>query len=366
MKLSLKRCITVTLVAGSVFFTPLLAPIAQASTPQWVKVVGVGAAVAALYQRQHEDIQFLDGKGRNEMLDEQKKATGVDNSVQDNKQLEQIMERFTKTLEPTEPSLKEKPFNYYVNPEDTFNAFCTLGHNLSVNKGVFDFTNHNTDEIAAVVAHEIAHGIHNHPKEGAYKSMNIKVLETIYAVQNPSYLSLLGTHIVASNLENRGVTKPMEKDADNYSFDYVVNAGYNIGAPAAVWQRIIDKKGEHKQLFIGELFAPSSHPGEAWRRDNFAQKLTAYSGNKVTVNKKDGMIQINKKDFIIPAAVDSMSSEERAYLIAGNLAAVYHNNKVIPQAVQQGQYIYMGKQPIMTVTSKDNAQTILTRLNEIK
>lgn len=45
-----------------------------------------------------------------------------------------------------------------------------------------------------------------------------------------------------------------------------------------------------------------------------------------------------------------MSSQERAYLIAGNLAAVYHNHpKNPPEAYLSGNTIYMGNQAIMVV-----------------
>lgn len=32
------------------------------------------------------------------------------------------------------------PYNYFVNNDTSFNAFCTLGHNMSVNTGLFNLS----------------------------------------------------------------------------------------------------------------------------------------------------------------------------------------------------------------------------------
>lgn len=62
-----------------------------------------------------------------------------------------------------------------------------------------------------------------------------------------------------------------------------------------------------------------------------------------------------------------MSSQERAYLIAGNLAAVYHNSsKNPPQATANGNTIYMGKQAIMVAENGENTSQITKHLNDIK
>lgn len=61
-------------------------------------------------------------------------------------------------------------------------------------------------------------------------------------------------------MKAKGITKKQEQSADDIAFDYTVKAGYNIGAGAATWQRFIDKMGESKKNFVGELFSPSDHP----------------------------------------------------------------------------------------------------------
>lgn len=79
------------------------------------------------------------------------------------------------------------------------------------------------------------------------------------------------------------------------------------------------------------------------------------------------MITVNRHDFIIPVEANDMSCQERAYLIAGNLAAVYHNHpKNPPKAYLDGNTIYMGNQAIMVVEYGENGNDIVNKLNSIR
>jgi len=85
------------------------------------------------------------------------------------------------------------------------------------------------------------------------------------------------------------------------------------------------------------------------------------------VDNKDGVVYVNKKEFITPSASGSMSSKERSYFVMGNLAAVYHNNKTAPEAYASGDTVMMGEQPIMTCTGDDPSPAeVAAKLNKIK
>lgn len=199
------------------------------------------------------------------------------------------------------------------------------------------------------------------------KSFSVKLLANLYASQNPDLLSIIGTNVLTNNMIAKGITKNQEQEADDIAFNYTVGAGYNIGAGAATWQRFMDKMGESNKNFVGELFSPSDHPSHQSRRDNYADKLTKYSNNAIHVDGKDGSIYIKDTKFFTPTPANDMSSQERAYLIAGNLAAVYHNNPQNPAtAYLSGNTIYMGKQAIMVVTNNENSTELVNQLNNIR
>lgn len=324
-------------------------------------ILGVGVQYAQL----DATVNYCDDKGRHEYFDNMKQQYGVDEDPVKNAILADVMTRLSNSIAQTDPSIKEKPYNYFVNKQKTFNAFCSLGHNMSVNSGLFDVLNNNEDEIAFVVGHEMGHGQEEHPKKGIKKSLPISVIASVWGSQAGSSLEVVGINVLAKQADANIVTKPQEWQADNLAFGYAVGAGYNPGAGAAVWQRFIEKMGENRSNFVGEIFSPSDHPKESDRRENYSEKITEYSNKHVVV--ADGKIKINGKDFMTTADSGAMSGKERAYLIAGRIAAVYHNNKVAPAAYVSNGYVYMGQQDICQPVAGDNdAETLAQRLNMIK
>lgn len=327
---------------------------------------GALIGVAAQYARLDATVNYCDNEGRHEYFSQMKDHYGVDDDPAKNAILDDIMGRLSSSIAQSDSSINEKPYNYFVNPDKSFNAFCSLGHNLSVNSGLFDLLDNNESEIAFVVGHEMTHGQKNHVKKGIQKSLPISLISSIWGSQTGSALGVVGIDILAKQADANMVTKPQEWQADNGGFEYAVGAGYNPGAGAAVWQRFIEKMGQDRSNFVGEIFSPSDHPAEADRRDNYAKKLTEYSNKHVTV--KDGTVFINGREFMRAADSDTMSARERAYLIGGTLSAVYHNNTSAPEAyVGSNGYLYVGAQDICRpISGEESTSELASRFNMIK
>lgn len=330
----------------------------------------IGDSVVGGLQEQKkikDSLDYYENDGRNEMFEELKKSDGVVEDGELNEELSRIIGRLSSAIAKSEPSINSKPYNYFINPKTEFNAYCSLGHNISVNAGVFSFFGNDEDKIAAVVAHEMVHGQRQHPYIGAQKKMTVDFIQKVAGAQmNGS--GKLAVNVVATNVKASGITKPNEWEADNVAFSYVTEAGYNPGAPAAVWQGVIDhmNNGGSKGLF-DDLLNPSTHPGEKERRDNYAKKLTEYSGNKVVVNPATAEIKVNNKLFMKPAGAGSVSALERSYLIAGRLAAAYHGHAAIDQAVNDGGVVRVGDREIVQPNGNDkSADELVQTLNSIK
>lgn len=101
--------------------------------------------------------------------------------------------------------------------------------------------------------------------------------------------------VLTQHINNVQITKKAEWEADNLAFDYCYQAGYNPGAGAALWERVIEKKGDTAGNFIGEIFSPNDHPGHKERRDNYEKKISALSGGRVTIKNNSDVVQINKR-----------------------------------------------------------------------
>ena len=321
-------------------------------------IIGAGVQYANL----NKQLNYLDNEGRHEFMEQVKKQYGVNYDPAANAMTARVMDRLSNSVAAVDPSIREKPYNYFVNNDKTFNAFCTLGHNMSVNIGLFAPLNYNENEVAFVLAHEMGHGQKGHPLAGVKKSMPLDLLASIAGANSSA--AQLGTAILSQIGTANLVTKPMEKEADALAFKYAVGAGYNPGAGAALWQRMLEKSGTVKTSGVMELF--NDHPTNVSRRDTYSKTLTAWSNGIVKVDADTGMITLRGKEWFAPGDTTAMSGREQAYLAAGNLSAIYHQAKRPAASVYlQGSMLYVGQQPIADLSGEADPQGIADRLKAL-
>lgn len=303
-------------------------------------------------------------EGRSYLLNSFQQKFGVDNDPVMNQRLTNMMQTMTAAIRQVDSSIDDKPYRYFLNPDKSFNAFCGMGHVMSVNRGAFETVSCD-DELAFVVGHEMGHGQKDHTAKSLLKSADKKLLAQI-ASQSLGGTQLTDTICqMGMNISMAHSDKGREWEADNLSWEYMTHTNYNLGAGAAVWQRMIEESGDQVQKGINLWFNPSDHPNHVARRDNYVKKLEAYSGKHVTA--KNGDVFVNGKKFVTPMAQENISSEERSYLVMGNLARAYHDGQNKNAVTVKGNTVMMGSQAILTTNADDeSAQTLADRLNSIK
>ncbi len=343
-----------------------------APTAQAGNALGIISAVlggAAQYKVMDKYIDKINNteEGRQSYLQKLKDEYGVSSDWYHTQMLDTLMENLTDGVAAYDRTIYDKPFLYFLNNDTSFNASCGLGHVMTVNIGLFDISD-NTDEIAFVLAHEMAHGMKDHSVHGTKKKMRTIIGASIAAESmGGTALASLAMNALVGQINNVHITKKQEWQADNLAFDYAYAAGYNPGAGAALWQRVLEKKGEYKASLVGEIFSPNDHPSHEERRDNYEKKLTTLSGNHITIKKGTHTIQVNGKDFLAPDAANDMTSAERKYFVMGNLAAAYAHGQDNKPARAAGGALYLGDQAIITPEGNDeSADTLAKRLNAIK
>lgn len=341
--------------------------------PQQAEAINLGSiagkAVGAAKEQQeiNKALNYYDNEGRHELFEALKQEDGVNSDYYANAMLGRIMQRMTPAIAKSDATINSKPYNYFVNNQEFFNAYCALGHNMSVNIGAFWFLDYNEDKLAAVIAHELVHGQKEHPIKGAKKKMSVDfVMKTVGSEIGGA--NGLAAQVVAVHAKNTGVTKPNEWEADNIAFTYMADAGYNVGAPAAVWQAVIESSSDSsKKDVLSDILNPSTHPKDSDRRNNYSKKLTEYSNGKVTVDANSGEVKINGKTFMTPAAAGNMSGMQRSYFVAGNLAAIYHAGQNTQNAYAEGGTVKIAGKGIITPVAGDiSAGELVTILNNIK
>lgn len=350
------------LAAVAIFSLSLVA--GSTAEASWGSILGAGIQIGVQYAQVDKAMKYYDGEGRGEFFEMMKEKYGVNEDEELNARLDVIMENLSAAIAKVDPSIKDKPYNYFINPDESFNAFCSLGHNVSVNTGMFNLVA-NDAEIAVVLGHEMGHGQKEHVRKSLKGSLNASILGSIVA--EATGLQGLG-NILVNNISAVHVTKPHEWEADNMAFEYIIQSDYNPGACAAIWQRVMDKYGSGSKSFVGDIFNPSDHPSHEERRDNYAKKLEKYSGGKVKIEVLDNAatVRVNGKAFVTPSSTDDMSGSERAYFVAGALAKAYHDGTADEAYASDGT-LYFGDQAVITPMGLDaSAEELAEVLNRIR
>ena len=311
-----------------------------------------GGAVAMAYVSTALNKMDNSEQGQQESLARTKEKTGYLNDSAAQARVNRIM----KTLEAS-PSVK-RSYVVYANPDTEFNAFATLGRVMSINKGALDTLD--DDQLAYVMAHEIAHGEHKDIINGAKKQIGLSTAVGIAA--GGSEGAALLSNVAGNYLSNQVFTMSQEKAADELGFKILSESPYNVGGAAGSMAVLRNKVGEHYREGLSQVVAPNNHPKLTDRVNNNIARMYTYSGNHVNVSK--GAVYVNGDNIYSPAGSGRYTGEERAYFMAGKLARLYHNGQIQPGgASYDGPTVTVAGRSIVTTPNVDVALMVATNLN---
>ena len=238
----------------------------------------------------------------------------------------------TRLVERGDYALKNNslPFRWQVLHKDEFNAYCDYADHVCVYDKLVSACHYQADELAAVLAHEMAHGYNQHVARDAQKtilaSMAADVALDAFDVSSVGVGSLLPS-VFTNFLVIKNTTVASEKRADESGFYTMASAGFNPGGPAAMMARMLYFT-EHSSQFE-DFFFPSDHPDTRVRRDRMAKLLTAYGIGHPTVGTDAetlGNIYVDKTLLLTAEGEeDGLDAEEQSYLIAGGIAKGFHD-----------------------------------------
>lgn len=311
-----------------------------------------GGAIAMAYVSTALNKMDNSEQGQKESLARTKEKTGYLNDSAAQERVNRIM----KTLEAS-PSVK-RSYVVYANPDTEFNAFATLGRVMSINKGALDTLD--DDQLAYVMAHEIAHGEHKDIINGAKKQIGLSTAVGIAA--GGSEGAALLSNVAGNYLSNQVFTMSQEKAADELGFKILSESPYNVGGAAGSMAVLRNKVGEHYREGLSQVVAPNNHPKLTDRVNNNIARMYTYSGNHVNVSK--GAVYVNGDNIYSPAGSGRYTGEERAYYMAGKLARLYHNGQIQPGgASYDGPTVTVAGRSIVTTPNVDVALMVATNLN---
>ena len=149
------------------------------------------------------------------------------------------------------------------------NAWCMPGGKIAVYTGILDITK-NTDGLAAVMGHEIAHAVAKHSVERASRGMVVNIGTQIIDIASGGKLSTInrttGMNTVGL-LSQIGILNPFnrkqETEADYLGLIFSSLAGYDIREAPKIWERMKEAyKGKEPPEFM------STHPSSTNRIKN--------------------------------------------------------------------------------------------------
>ena len=154
------------------------------------------------------------------------------------------------------------------------NAWCMPGGKIAIYTGILDVTK-NTDGLAAIMGHEIAHAVAKHSVERASRGTLLNISTQILDIASGGKLSQVnrttGMNTVGL-LSQIGIMNPFnrkqESEADYLGMIFSSLSGYDIRETVKIWERMKKlNKGKEQPEFM------STHPSA----ENRIKKITDWT-----------------------------------------------------------------------------------------
>lgn len=135
------------------------------------------------------------------------------------------------------------PFHFFVIDDPTINAFAGPGGHIGIHSGLI-LAAESEGELAAVVAHEIAHVTQRHLAR-AFQKASASQLQTAAAIiaaillGSPQLTTAMITTAAAGSIQQQlNFTRSHEREADRVGMDILVNSGFDPDNMPAFFQRL--------------------------------------------------------------------------------------------------------------------------------
>ena len=207
--------------------------------------------------------------------------------IEDLNQNSLITEIGNKLVEASE--MEEMKFHFRILKEDGPNAFSIPGGYIFVTYDLFDYIL-SDDELAGILAHEIAHIIHNHALKQTRDNTKYSLL-TILAVlltREPD-VAVLGKLTTITFLNQ--YRREYEEEADLTATDLMIKTGYNPVGFLTFLERLYTREMFKPELNLG-IF--QTHP-ETENRVNYVKDMLIEKGIDIDRRATTDYLEVSSK-----------------------------------------------------------------------
>ena len=169
-------------------------------------------------------------------------------------------------------------WEFKVIEDDTPNAFALPGGKVGVHTGLFKVAK-NDDQLAAVMAHEVAHALARHSAERMSRQI---LIQTGLGVAAATSEAVAQNAQIVAQMATLGLVLPFgrdqESEADEIGLTYMAQAGYDPREAITLWQNFEKLGGDRPPEFL------STHPSPGTR----IQRLQALMPEALEIYRKSG------------------------------------------------------------------------------
>ncbi len=326
-------------------FATLLNPVQVFAADAWA-VAAEALGVLAAYQSTLRQMLKLGNNVNAQMAirKQDMEHNGVDANKRDVEVVDSVMTRLVRDGQ-YELRVNSLPFVWSVNDSEKFNAACYPMNYISVNRGLVRGLHCDENQLAAVLAHEMTHGIEQHSAKSYAQAVAQQLGAMVLAANiddnsRTSHIDWgkLPAMVDYSIAKNIGV--PAEYAADEGGFYIMTSAGFNPGGGAAAMNRL-DYYVRYETTDVLEFDIHdvscdqtfSDHPETDRREAKLLEMMTNYGGGHVTVRKADRAYRVfidgREIFFSVNIGDDPSSAAVNAYYFAGGLSKAFHDHDTI-------------------------------------
>ena len=177
--------------------------------------------------------------------------------------------------------LAELPWEFHVVADPEVNAFNIPGGHVYVNTGLIATTD-NASELAAVMAHEIAHGVSRHGTEQLTRGYGLNLLAGVLLGEDPATYERILAQLAGAGTIAR-FSRDAETEADDLGYAYMVRAGYHPRGMQTIFEELLSRRRSSPGA-VQEFFA--THPLTEDRIDRVRRRIAQQPpGSGLRVNE---------------------------------------------------------------------------------
>ncbi len=184
------------------------------------------------------------------------------------------------------------PYEVHLADVDVVNAWCAPGGKMMVYTGLWNskkglVEKGNEDQLAAVMAHEMAHANARHVTETLSRNMTIMILGAAASTAIHYGGAPQGANVFGE-IFNQGMSlfvpsysRKNEYEADRLGLMYMAKAGYDPREAVKLWRKAAKRKKDRTSIY-------ASHPSTGSRAKTLERLLPEAMGHYEAALEKDG------------------------------------------------------------------------------